>query len=309
MRNLICIMYFGLACLISAPSLNAQNPFDADSALVAIISNAETSQQQKTTACLKLDSIAIAIGNQEVRGNIYARLAGLNFNTNPSLAIPYYKTAIILYKKVDNKPWTAFSYLNIGSVFDEKLKVYDSAVYYLNLSYLLWIEIGDTTQQANILKYLGLLKAKTGQFEEGIKDVRLSIDLFKKSTFPQGVAVAYFDLAGIWDVQKNSDSALYYYGVAKQMQTQNADSFRIAIINNKLIEIYRRINNQQACKTLISENEKLLPEKLFWSVPLEFYTNALKFYETIADSKNVKIYQQKREALVSKLKADGIQIE
>jgi hypothetical protein len=308
MRNLICFI-FSLVMFCATMTTNAQKVFDADSALRAIISDAESSMEYKTTACFKLDSLVVAENIPDMRGDIYARLGGLNFNVNPKQAIAYYKTAITFYKLEGNKPWTGFSYLNTGSVFDEKLHIYDSAVYYVNLSYQKWIEVGDTTQMANVLKYLGLLKAKAGHPEEGKKDVILSVALFKNSKFPQGVAVAYFDLAGIWDIQNNSDSALYYYGISKDMQIAKADTFRIVTINNKMLEVYIKLKDFNACKKIIQECEALNPENFYWLMQLAFYKDCVDYYTLIKDEPNLLQYQKKLEALKESLRSEGIQFE
>ena len=65
----------------------------------------------------------------------------------------------------------------------------------------------DTSNQANLLKYLGYLNDRLGHFHLGKIQVAKAIELFTSKNIEYGVAVSWFDLSKVYEFENKIDSA------------------------------------------------------------------------------------------------------
>lgn len=105
-----------------------------------------------------------------------------------------------------------FLYLNIASIYGEKLNEPDSALLYLDRALKFHYHRNDTMNRANILKYQALFLADIGQYNRAVDVVEKSIALYNLINYNQGLHVAYQNLAVIQLEKGNfitSDSLLH----------------------------------------------------------------------------------------------------
>jgi tetratricopeptide (TPR) repeat protein len=286
-----------------------QNTLNVDSLVKSLISRQDLTTENMIAELNKLDSLAISLNQLAVRGDIHNRIGCIIADIDPVSSIAHFALAAEYFRESNNLPWTAIALLNTAVFYDERLHINDSAILYLERSLEVWKIVGDKTQQANILKYLGLLHGKSGNLILAKEKIHTAIDLFQEAGFQQGVAVCYFDLAGALDYANETDSALFYYNKSKVIQKKAGDKLRIFLINNKMAEIFIKTGNYADCKKIIRENETIFSEDYYWSNVLAFYKNCIDFYKHEEIVKKQAEYEKLLSDLQDRLKKEGVIID
>jgi tetratricopeptide (TPR) repeat protein len=308
MKTLIIKFLGSVIIFIIAFSSNnyGQNTTNVDSLYTALIEQEGLAPEVKIAELFRLDSMAVSLKQPAIRGDIHNQIGFLIGNNDPKGAIGHFLLASEYFRQNNNLPWTAIALLNTACIYDERLNINDSAILYLERSLEVWKTVGDKTQQANILKYLGLLHGKSGNLILAKEKIHSAIDLFQEAGFKQGIAVCYFDLAGALDYANETDSAMFYYNKSKAIQKKVGDKFRIFLINNKMAEILIKTSNYNDCKKIIEENESIFSEDYYWSNVLAFYKNCIDFYKHEGIVKKQTEYEKRLSELQDKLKKEGV---
>jgi tetratricopeptide (TPR) repeat protein len=236
-----------------------------------------------------------------------SKVSGKFYDTDPKKFIELRSSAAILFKKGGNKTWEALSYQNIAFVYEEKLNKIDSAIFYVNKAIPIWTEIKDYKGLANILKYLGMLEGKIGNFSDAKTSIKKAIDLFNAEGLEAGVAVSYFDLALVFENENKLDSCLFFLNKNKAYFDMNSDTLRIFNTNNKIFEIYLKQQNYKEAKIYQESNTKLeKSEKVFWQHLLDFYKLNIQYFDIINDKEKSKMYSDKQKILRDDLTSKGV---
>jgi len=266
--------------------------------------------------CLILVFVNLFIVNfygQEVKiseADSLRNLGGSFYNTNPEKCIELLDSAAKLYRLLNEKRQQAFSYQNIAFAYNENLDNVDSAIVYIEKAVPIWIEIQDTSNQANILKYLGMLQGKKGEYSNGINTIRKAIALFDSCNFQSGIAVSYFDLALLYDNANQIDSTIYYLNRNKAYFETQQDTFRVFLVNNKIFESYLKNENYSSASEIYKSNLTLEnSSRVYWQHLIDYYSISMKYFKLVDNSELYDLNQEKYKQLSAKLTEKGIMIK
>ncbi len=166
---------------------------------------------------------------------------------------------------LDTKKKTTY-YLNTANVFDEQLLHYDSALKYAGYGLALATETEDLMQRANLLKYVGYLQGRLHLFEEGKASIQASIDLYRQVYFQQGRMVATQNLASLYLEAEEYEQALTYFKEANEFWRRKQLRSRLFKSNLQGIQIAIQLDDRALARSLIEENQKMLPDLALDSV-------------------------------------------
>jgi tetratricopeptide (TPR) repeat protein len=180
------------------------------------------------------------------------------YQENPEEAVPYFKELAQRCKEDGITDKAAITYLNTANIFDEHLAEKDSALLYAEISLGLWQERKDSLQQANLYKYVGLLKGQTGKLDEGIEDLQKAIFFYRILGFPEGLAVAERNLAKVFFLQKEYAKTKALLSKSTHFWRQKGDQGRVFGNNLLGIELYRVLGEKAKEQRLLIENRTIL---------------------------------------------------
>lgn len=259
---------------------------------------AQTQHEPKLDNTLSSLLIADSILNQrEVTGlercQIKDKLGVYYYEKDYLKAIYYFENAAKCYEKQQHR-LEGNSYLNIAAIYDEKLGNNQKAILYLNQSLKVGEKYDDVLHQATVLKYLGVLKSKNQQFEEGKQDIQKAYQLFKSQGFDRGIAVCFYDLALINFNEKQLDLCLTNLKKAKALQENFNNVDRIFGINNFMMRVYLQQGKLTLVDKINLENqENLYHKKVRDFDRLEYYKVMVVYNELLNNQERKAYYQSK----------------
>src|SRR5690606_24285011 len=109
---------------------------------------------------LQADSVAETAGDKTNRAVIHEKLGIYHFSRDAAKSIEHYNRAFKFYTELGKHKKAAFCSNNIAFVFDEGMHDDKQALEAGQKALQLWQQQGDTMQQANMYKYIGLLQGR-----------------------------------------------------------------------------------------------------------------------------------------------------
>jgi len=183
------------------------------------------------------------------------------FQEAPEEAVQIFKQVARTYEKQEDLKQAGITNLNIANVYDEYLAQLDSALVYTEKSLSLWAVQQDTLQMANLYKYLGLLKGRTGSLEEGKSDIDRAIRLYQSVGFNQGIAVSEINLAEVLLEAKQVTKSEALFVNSTSFWKERGDLSRVFTNNILGIQIYDEMGEQEKIEVLIAENEEIMSQR------------------------------------------------
>lgn len=192
---------------------------------------------------------------------IYSQLErkSFEFKNNNSDSFVYYKLEAIKEYTAQHKiNDAARCFQSLGFYYKESESNSLKAFYYISCALENYGAIKDQSSIANLQKYLGILHSELGQFENGDRQIRESMRIYKKLGIQSGFHVACFDLGILKFNTATYDSCLYYLSKSKSYWLREQDSVRIFSINNWLLKCYDKLQRTDLYFRCKNENELLL---------------------------------------------------
>ncbi len=180
------------------------------------------------------------------------------FQTTPAEAIVVFKKVGPAYEQQGRFPKAGITYLNIANIYDEYLNELDSAIHFSNKSLTIWESLQDTLQQANLLKYLGLLHGKTGDFEQAKTQIQKAKTFYVSQNFEPGIAVSDFNMAQVYLKKGDFEQSEKFFLHSIQYWKKVDDKGRIFANNLIGIDLYYQSGKKEKAELLIRENQKIL---------------------------------------------------
>jgi tetratricopeptide (TPR) repeat protein len=253
------------------------------------------------TVATSTDSLQKAAALEQTGAYLYDKM--------PEHAVYYLAKAAQLYENFNKKDKIAIAYLNIGSVYEEKLKDYQTAIAYLEKARLIWQQLENQLNEANILKYLGAVQAKAGAIAEGKNNIQKAIASFEQQQFRPGIAVSYYDLAILYKAEQKPDSSLILLDKAIELWG-NASPERVFNCNNFKMAVLLEQRRWKEAKIVFKQNVQRQDRTDFhWSHRLEFYQLGQQLYTALNNPEETKFYAEKYAILQQELFQQGIQIK
>lgn len=179
------------------------------------------------------------------------------FQEAPQKAIPIFKQVATKYEEQKNLKKAGQTNLNIANIYDEYSNEIDSALLYSHKSLKNWETRNDTLQIANLHKYIGLLKGKVGNFEEGKLSILEAIELYKAQGFKQGIAVSEFNLADLYFRQNKFEESELLLTKSIEFWKEQGQFSRVFTNNLLGIKLYDKIGKKEEVQKLIEENMEI----------------------------------------------------
>lgn len=199
----------------------------------------------------------------------------------------------------------AFFLQNKGFVLEENEGDYLNALTFIEEAIPVWIALRDTSMEANLYKFKGLLLGKLHRFEEAKKAIKKAISLYTKINQPFGIAVSKFDLAMVYDSENKIDSAFYNAHLALEYWESEAETERIFLIHNYLTYLYLKSGNIFKANELQFRNEKIAKTTELRNFSLmDYYFIAFKLNEAINNAGLRNHYREMYQKLSSELGID-----
>lgn len=169
--------------------------------------------------------------------SVYA-VVGDNFESHPPAALQALQS---LAAQKDCPQMTrqilAQTYFNMGAIQDERLEVLDSAIYYLDNSYELYRSIPDLLNAHNVGKYLGLLKVKSGQREDGLKQIKDALRYYKMESNEKAYHVSLRNYAKALDEIGDTEKSIVIMKEVIAFWQEQHDEVRLSIYEKDLADM------------------------------------------------------------------------
>lgn len=262
-------------------------------------------------AFLIFNTINLYAQNEEnkARADSIMNLAISQYDKEPIQCIEYFKKASVLYDEIDENYKQAMCYQNICFVYNEKLDSINEAIKYCEKSIAIWKNLDKPIKQANLLKYLGWLKGKTGYFKEGRASLHEAIGICAEHNNDAMKAVCYLNLARLLELEGDVDSCIFYANKSKEIFKSKKFLARVYIVNSFLLDQYTNSNSFDNASLIFNENLEIEEtEKLHWQNKIDFYLASQKYLEKTNDNKRREVFKMEYELLIDSLRKEGIKL-
>lgn len=195
---------------------------------------------------------------------------------NPKKALKQYKKVAKDYETLAKPKQVATAYLNIANIYDERLGQNEAALEYANRSYNAALNMKDTMQMANLLKYKGLLEGRAAQFDLAEQHIKQAIVFYTDKKFAAGVAVSQFDLANVMYEKGDYGKSVFFLNLANEYWRYQKSSQRIFVNHIFGMKLYDKMKQPDKVKTLYRECEQLKSEIDYEGYVKELYEKTVK---------------------------------
>lgn len=238
------------------------------------------------------------IQDQKFIAELNEKTAFLSYEKDHELSVKCFEKAAKYYLGSEHFKKAGFCFQSAAFVYDEKIAAYQLALGKVDDALKIWEKLQDTLNEANMLKYKGMLLGKLMQFEEAKKEVNDAIKLFKQLNYEQGVAVSWFDYGIIYKYENELDSAFYFFQKAKSFWTEKNNLDRIFGINIDLLEIHFEQDEPAKFEVLYLENQEIeSSQKIYHQQLRDFYEIAIVYFSKQNNTQEVVKLQEKELSL------------
>ena len=197
------------------------------------------------------EAILIASKNKDYfgLGTIHSSLANI-YSTNynqPKIAIKHFRISMNSFLKAGYLHYALGSQTDIGITFS-RLKMNDSAFFYLQKSYDESLKMGSKYDQSICAKELGILYNKLGKPEKALTYCKEAKDLIWKYTSDNFRYTCASCLSKAYEALNESDSALYYYKIYH--------AYRDSTLDKDETKAIAKFNAELEKQVFVAEQEK-----------------------------------------------------
>jgi len=218
-------------------------------------------EMKPTVLCICLAFCAFFAYSQSPYSELEKRSISFK-KTNTDSFIFYNKLATNSYEEANNDFGAARCLQNLGFYYQETKKDYVTAFLYISLSLEKWKKLGDTVNEANLVKYLALTCEYLGYHKLALEKTETAISMFKTVQYEPGVYVAYFDLGIIHfnagDVTKARQNLL----ISKKYWLNKKNEVRLFAINNYILKCIKEKSDAEFIQIVEENNAYLQSSKI-----------------------------------------------
>jgi tetratricopeptide (TPR) repeat protein len=201
----------------------------------------------------------------------------------------------------------AFAYQNKAFELDESKHDYGAAIKETDSAFNTWLYLKDTLNMANMQKYKGYLLGNLKEFENAKKEIFSAIQLFEDKKYTSGIAVSYFDMSRVYDVENGIDSSIFYAQKAVDFWKTKKDTLRLVVLSNQMIHLYTEKADFDQALEYQKQSASFIREKtLHHHAVLDFYFLSGKLYEKLKNYKRSLYYNNLYLNKITALKKTGV---
>ena len=140
---------------------------------------------------------------------VFSNFGILYYNLgDKKVAAEFYEKALVVFKKLNDRPNIAQAYNNLGTVIKNINP--KKSLHYDSLALDMFIILKDTDGIASAYVNLGICLGGMNDIKSGKNLIRRGYELSKKAGFVKKIANNLINLAQIYNLNKQSDSAIYW---------------------------------------------------------------------------------------------------
>ncbi len=200
-----------------------------------------------------------------------------NYKTNAPLAIIYNDSVLTCASLLNNKYAYAAALQNKSFIYKEMLHQKDSAMHYAKINYEYVNNINDTLGKANSLIYLSKLYSENQMTDTAITCIELSKKIFAEVKYEKGIWMAELEKVTILINQNKLTEGTSVLNNVKSFWIKSKDTNNIFYCNNKLLGIYKKVNNKSEFEKIAFDNN------LFLEKTRNINKSYIKEYETLIE--------------------------
>jgi PAS domain S-box-containing protein len=211
-------------------------------------------------------------------GDIYNKL---NYSVK---ALPFYKSSLELFKKLNNDSLIISTYQSMGDVY-YKLNLSDSALHFYNIVLKKNQEKGDRLAIGTTFLRIGNVYWVTNNYDKSLEYYLNTLSIYEDLRYSSGLARIYINIGLIYYITEYYDKSLEYFIKSEEILETQEDSEVQA-------ELFFRMGDTYFKKKMPKE-------------ALKYYDNSLHIYESSSnDFRKAWVYQSKSQTLHSLGKID-----
>lgn len=252
------------------------------------------------------DSFTRKIKDVGAQAQVNEDIAHYFYERDADKCIEYMLKAFRLHTSVNNKKKASICLNNIAFAYEEQKKDIAEAMKYTKRAVIAHTELKDTLAMANMYKYQSMLYGKLHDYDKGKKSAVKAIQLYTAKNDNSGLAVSCYDLASVFEEERQYDSSIALLLKAKEIWKQNGnEASRIYGNNIALLRIYAKVNKMEEAEEMVQQNIALEAGEIHYSEKLKFYKESKDYYTKNKDKETAKIYKEKYSTLQDSLKGEG----
>lgn len=208
------------------------------------------------------------------------------YKTQPDTAITYFKRAADLYKVAKNYRAAAISLQNAAYVNEDVRKDNYKAMDMGKEALIMWRKTTDKQNTADAYRFLA---AQHGKMNDNM-NARLKSDTaiiyYNDLKDNKGISIVYLNLAAMYEIQRNLDSAIKYNVMAREARekVKNSDN-ALFNIDNTLLRVYAISDHPSETKKLLkSLSKQAKKSSVSKQDKMNFYYYAWVYYTKIGDT-------------------------
>lgn len=176
--------------------------------------------------------------------------------------IKLYRKALANYQKAENKNGEARCYKSIGSYYERTAKP-DSAIYYLEKSLEILLDIGEDKPLISIYTSLGNAKRIYGDYVSALEYFKEALSRAIKLDYKIAIAYTYSNIANCYQLLSRYDQSLENY--------------------NESLEILKGLNDRRGVAMVLYSLANVFEMKQDTAKSVEYFKSALTEFEAIND--------------------------
>ncbi|MGB3637759.1 MAG: CHAT domain-containing tetratricopeptide repeat protein [Rivularia sp. (in: cyanobacteria)] len=154
------------------------------------------------------------------------------------------EAALVLWQKLGDKKWQAFTLLNIGRVYDN-LGEKQKALQLYNQALPLFRAVGDRRGEAITLNNIGLVYSDLGEKQKALQFYNQALPLSRAVGDKAGEATILTSIGGVYSDLGEKQKALQFYNQALPLRRAVGDRVGEAITLNNIAFVYSHLEKLQ----------------------------------------------------------------
>ncbi len=171
---------------------------------------------------------------------VYSALANINLSNNPDQSIELGRKTLIIAERLNDNKFRSIAYTNIGKGFEFKNNLDLALSYYKDASLL--TELEDKDELANLFNNIGIVFYKMKEFDSALTYYNLSLNIKNNNGDEKQRAKTIMNIASLYLRIKNYTKAKYNFELLLEIEKKLGDKKQIAYIYNYLGFLNLKLN-------------------------------------------------------------------
>lgn len=230
-----------------------------------------------------------ALEENKISGSLQDKAAVLNLfgalyakQNSPEKAEEYYKSALEIYLKLNDKEGIPKIYNNLGIIYKKKADYSKALDYYLK-SLKIHEDAQNRTMMASSYNNVAILYKQLEKNDLALEYYRKSLDLNIELKNKRGIALSYNNIAALYFDEGKNEDALEYYNKSLQLRHELNDREGTPILLRNIADVHRKLGRHSEAVRLLNETIVLRKELRKDEPLLDIYILLMETYVDARD--------------------------